>query len=80
MSYRIHIDIPIEGDLETATKTAKQLVDAAVGGLNATGAVLTVQFRLGHDDDRQRSNYLDLNANGHASNRKCRVSTPLTNP
>lgn len=29
-----------------------------------------VSYRLGNDDDRQKSNYLDINENGHVSHKK----------
>ena len=29
---------------------------------------------LGHDEDRQKSNYLDKNENGHVTNKKSRIS------
>ena len=35
-----------------------------------------LNYRLGHDDDRQRSNYLDKNENGHVSNKKIKVDIP----
>jgi hypothetical protein len=33
----------------------------------------TINYRLGHDDDRQKSNYLDKNENGHVSNKKSKI-------
>jgi hypothetical protein len=35
-----------------------------------------VYYRLGHDDDRQKSNYLDKNENGHCSNKKLKLTSP----
>jgi hypothetical protein len=32
-----------------------------------------VNYRLGHDEDRQKSNYLLKNENGHVSNKKCHI-------
>ena len=32
-----------------------------------------INFRLGHDDDRQKSNYLIKNENGHVANKKSRI-------
>ena len=30
-------------------------------------------YRLGHDEDRQKSNYMDKNENGHVSNKKTKI-------
>ena len=80
MSYRLHIDIPIEAidtqeaqDIARATLTRLGLLDPSFGGA-LTGTGLEVNYRLGHDDDRQRSNYLDMDEKGHCSNRKTRIS------
>jgi len=32
-----------------------------------------INFRLGHDDDRQKSNYIIKNENGHVANKKSRI-------
>jgi hypothetical protein len=32
-----------------------------------------INYRLGHDDDRQKSNYFMKNENGHVSNKKCKI-------
>lgn len=31
---------------------------------------IKINYRLGNDEDRQKSNYLNINENGHASNKK----------
>jgi hypothetical protein len=43
--------------------------------LNAIG-VEEINYRLGHDDDRQKSNYLQKNENGHVNNKKSRIAVP----
>ena len=76
MGFRIHIDIPIEGaTIEEAQKAARETLttlglskDSPSPSLTGTG--MRVNYRLGHDDDRQRSNYLDMDARGHCSHRK----------
>lgn len=71
--YRFHIDIPFDPSdseeecvrksqkvvsfLETMTKIENLKIDK-------------INYRLGHDEDRQKSNYLDKNENGHVSNKK----------
>jgi hypothetical protein len=32
-----------------------------------------INFRLGNDEDRQKSNYLIKNENGHVANKKSRI-------
>ena len=78
--YRLHIDIPLGEDEEKATYKANLLVQEFVGhpnnlnGLNEKYDVEQLNYRLGYDDDRQKSNYLDKNENGHVSNKKTRLS------
>jgi len=33
-----------------------------------------INFRLGHDQDRQKSNYMIKNENGHVANKKSRIN------
>ena len=40
-------------------------IDSCIEGMN---------YRLGHDDDRQKSNYLMKNEEGHVNNKKCRLT------
>ena len=83
MEYRLHIDIPLGGDEDAATKKAKALMDwwatsdAAKADLTNIG-ISEVNYRVGHDEDRQRSNYLLKNENGHVNNKKCRVTLDTT--
>jgi len=45
--------------------------------LNAIG-VEEINYRLGHDDDRQKSNYFTKNENGHVNNKKSKIVVPKT--
>jgi len=80
--YRLHIDIPLGQDEENAIKMAEQLmqwtfidVDCKERLLRLTGSEIEqVNYRLGHDEDRQKSNYLQKNDNGHVTNKKIRIS------
>ena len=76
--YRLHIDIPLGGNEEEAIQIASQMastisthvrnrakIDSCVEGMN---------YRLGHDDDRQKSNYLMKNEEGHVNNKKIRLT------
>jgi hypothetical protein len=76
--YRLHIDIPLGSNEEDAIHIASQMIstlsthvrnrskiDSCIEGLN---------YRLGHDDDRQKSNYLLKNEEGHVNNKKIRLT------
>jgi hypothetical protein len=52
---------------------AEEETDALI--LNAIG-VEEINYRLGHDDDRQKSNYLMKNENGHVNNKKSKIVVP----
>jgi hypothetical protein len=86
MPYRLHIDIPLNMTEEQALVASQQILgiladeetDALI--LNAIG-VEEINYRLGHDDDRQKSNYFHKNENGHVNNKKSKIVVPkdLTN-
>ena len=68
--FRLHIDIPLPYTEEEAVKMAKDIIAT----LNPNKLdVYCINYRLGHDDDRQKSNYLDKNENGHVSNKKSKI-------
>jgi hypothetical protein len=80
MSYRLHIDIPLGHDegkaISTATKFLRWFVtdDPAIEKFKSLlPEVDEVNIRLGNDEDRQKSNYLLKNENGHVSNKKIKV-------
>lgn len=86
MPYRLHIDIPLNMSEDEARIASQQILgiladeetDSLV--LNAIG-VEEINYRLGHDDDRQKSNYFQKNENGHVNNKKSKIVVPknLTN-
>ena len=75
MTYRLRIDIPINGCEEDALKTAGEIIrfcfdnHIAEKQMRELG-VEVVNYRLGHDEDRQKSNYFIKNENGHVNNKK----------
>jgi len=81
MPYRLHIDIPLNMTEEQALIASQQILgiladeetDAMI--LNAIG-VEEINYRLGHDDDRQKSNYFQKNENGHVNNKKSKIVVP----
>ena len=84
MPYRLHIDIPLNMTEEQALIASQQILgilaeeetDALI--LNAIG-VEEINYRLGHDDDRQKSNYFHKNENGHVNNKKSKIVVPTVN-
>jgi len=81
MPYRLHIDIPLNMSEDEACTASIQILgllaseDTQALILNAIG-VEEINYRLGHDDDRQKSNYLQKNENGHVNNKKSRIAVP----
>ena len=81
MQYRLHIDIPLGSDEEEAIKMAESLMQWTFADVDCKsriqrltfGGIEQVNYRLGHDEDRQKSNYLIKNENGHVSNKKTRI-------
>jgi len=70
--YRFHLDVPLGTDQAVAIQAAKFLVaqlEACVKN-NSLSLGTECQYRLGFDTDRQRSNYLDIDEQGHCSNKK----------
>jgi hypothetical protein len=81
MQYRLHIDIPLGPDEEKAIVMSKLLIQEFLSShrgelnfLNEKYDIEQLNYRLGYDEDRQNSNYLDKNENDHVSNKKTRVS------
>ena len=73
--YRLHIDIPLGHDEQTAIKVANDIMQWCFVDIDCLGDVVEqVNYRLGHDEDRQKSNHLDKNENGHVSNKKSRIN------
>jgi hypothetical protein len=81
MPYRLHIDIPLNMSEEEALIASQQIlgiladVDTDALILNAIG-VEEINYRLGHDDDRQKSNYFLKDTNGHVNNKKSKIVVP----
>lgn len=85
MGFRIHIDIPLSiTDEEEAILHGLKIMETIRYSLGSQPfgklQIDQVNFRLGHDEDRQKSNYFDKNQNGHVSNKKSKIllGIPLT--
>tara|TARA_R100001463_G_scaffold114284_3_gene169481 strand:+ start:12 stop:263 length:252 start_codon:yes stop_codon:yes gene_type:complete len=79
--YRLHIDIPLGSDEEEAIEQVRSLMhwhfsdaDAQEKLKTIMGGVDQVNYRLGHDEDRQKSNYLNKTESGHVTNKKTRLT------
>lgn len=70
--YRLFIDIPLGYDQELAQKISEQLAEFVRDHIqqNNIESIKEVNYRLGNDDDRNKSNYLQINENGHVSTKK----------
>ena len=70
--FRLHIDIPLNNDLEDCIVTVEHIVEY-LKQMEKIEGVEYFQYKLSHDLDRANKNYLDINENGHCSNKKLRV-------
>jgi hypothetical protein len=78
----MHIDIPLGIDQEKAIRLANEFIDTLGSANNEMGLFcgghgldpIQINYRLGRDDDRQKSNYLNMNAGGHVNNKKTRLT------
>ena len=81
MPFRLHIDIPLNMTEEDALMASQQIlgiladVDTDAILLNAIG-VEEINYRLGHDEDRQKSNYFQKDSNVHVNNKKSKIVVP----
>ena len=88
--YRLHIDIPLGTNETEAIASAKSIMEwhfkdkeaqEKIQMLTYDRTPLTeINYRLGHDEDRQRSNYLHMNENGHVNNKKSKIMLSVSIP
>jgi len=69
--YRMLIDIPMTEDMELSCSNARKIAEF-LETMKIEGVDL-VQYKLSHDMDRANKNYLDINENGHCSNKKIKI-------
>lgn len=68
--YRLHIDVPLSPDRDTSVEKTEAIIKKIIASLTEeNGLEITLRYRLGHDEDRSRKNHLDLNENGHVTNK-----------
>lgn len=73
--HRLFIDIPLECSEEEATQKSLMILKILSENIDAlkTNGIGQINYRLGHDEDRQTSNYLIKTDTGHVSNKKCKI-------
>lgn len=76
--YRLHIDIPLGTSEPEAVRMAQHMISSIATHVQIRSKideeVNGMNYRLGHDDDRQKSNYLMVDDEGHVNNKKCRLT------
>jgi hypothetical protein len=73
--YRLHIDISLGSDECEAINNSRQIMGILEGNFHRFRAmnIERINVRLGHDNDRQKSNYLIKDENDHVSNKKIKM-------
>lgn len=77
MSYRLHIDVPLNMSEEKAAELSEFIVwnleNAMMSNKINEEGVPKFSYRLGHDEDRQKSNYLIKTESGHVTTKKSEI-------
>jgi hypothetical protein len=72
--YRLHIDIPMPFTEEEALKKSSMIIAFLQNNILIEKLDIDqINYRLGHDDDRQKSNYFMKDENGHVNNKKSKI-------
>ena len=71
--YRLHIDIALPFDEEKAKKVSLAIIEMFDLAKIAFFGLDHINYRLGHDEDRQKSNYFIVNESGHVNNKKSKI-------
>lgn len=72
--YRLHIDIPMPFNEEEALKKSEMIISFLQNTVLIEKLDIDqINYRLGHDEDRQKSNYFIKDANGHVNNKKSKI-------
>ena len=75
--FRLHIDIPLNTDEATAAALSETIAAQLASSITPTmrdKGISEMNYRLGNDEDRQKSNYLIKTESGHVANKKSRVA------
>lgn len=70
--FRLYLDIPLGHDEEAAVNISLEIAEAVKKSLIeiASKNKISLGVRLGNDQDRQKSNYLRKNENGHVGTKR----------
>lgn len=71
--YRLHIDIPMPFSENEAKEFSLAIVSMLDKEKIGSMGIDQINYRLGHDEDRQKSNYFMTNASGHVNNKKSKI-------
>lgn len=73
--FRLHMDFPLTANENGSIASVAVLVNFFQNHKQELidMGFTDINYRLGHDDDRQKSNYLIKNENGHIANKKSRI-------
>lgn len=73
--FRLHMDFPLTEDENGSIASVAVLVNFFQNHKQELidMGFTDINYRLGHDNDRQKSNYLIKNENGHVANKKSRI-------
>jgi len=72
--YRLHIDIPMPFTEEEALKKSSMIIAFLQNNILIEKLDIDqINYRLGHDEDRQKSNYFIKDENGHVNNKKSKI-------
>ena len=71
--YRLHIDIPMPFSENEAKDFSLAIISMLDKEKISAMGIDQINYRLGHDDDRQKSNYFMTNASGHVNNKKSKI-------
>ena len=73
--YRLHIDIPMPFSEDEALKKSETVIAFLQNTILIEKLEIDqINYRLGHDDDRQKSNYFMKDENGHINNKKSKIN------
>lgn len=71
--FRLHIDVPMPFTEEEAIQKSNQILELLLKEKMLSIGVDQINYRLGHDEDRQKSNYFLKTESGHVNNKKSRI-------
>lgn len=73
--FRLHMDFPLTTDEHGSVASVAVLINFLQNHKQELidMGFCDINYRLGNDEDRQKSNYMIKNENGHVANKKSRI-------